>query len=103
MSEAAKKNNLRQKTWGVFVRPYQLFSGVNHVSKGAVYVPTLGVGGSGYTTALGGESWMLNATATSFTEIRAAVKKVMDELGIPKGDILITEIVPFDHVITPLS
>jgi len=35
--------------------------------------------------------------------IRGIVKEVMDELGYRKDDIMVVEIIPFDHVITPLA
>lgn len=99
---AAASSGLRQKMWGVFIRPYQTLKGENIAYRDPLYVRSLQVA-AGYTEALGGEGWMLYRKSTSFVLVREIVKQVMDDLGFSKNDILVTEIVPTDHVVTPLA
>ena len=93
-------NNLRQITWGIFVRPYVMYQDRPHAATGALKTTALCSGGD--TTAQGGEPWMLNKMTTSFPEVREIVKELMD-MGILHEDIKVTQIIPTDFVITPLA
>ena len=98
--------NLRQKTWGIFIRPYFQYGGDNLVHRGSVSTPSPCKGSAQctpYVTLQGGTPYMLHETCTSFVEARRIVKRVMDELGYSKNDIVVTEIIPVDHIITPLT
>ena len=98
--------NLRQKTWGVFIRPYIEYSGDKLVHRGQVSIQNPCQSGGSckeYSVLKGGEAYMLYETRTSFVEVRKLVKEVMDELGYSKNDIIVTEIIPVDHIITPLT
>lgn len=93
-------NNLRQRTWGVFVRPYVMYKERPHTATGTLKTTAPCTGGD--TPAQGGEAWMLNKITTSFPEVREFVKDLM-ETGILHEDIMVTEIIPTDYVITPLA
>ncbi|WP_129596044.1 hypothetical protein [Anaerophilus nitritogenes] len=98
--------DLRQRTWGIFIKPYIEYGGDKLVQRKGVTVQSpchYGGGCPSYSTVQGGEPYMLFDKATSFIEIKEKVKKCMDDLGYSKHDILITEIIPFDHIITPLA
>lgn len=99
--------SLRQKTYGIFIRPYIDFGGDKLVQRGKTYVvgpcqqrnePT------SYMAVKDGEAWMLykGEYLTSFSLVRKRVKEIMDNLGYSKNDILVTEVIPFDHIVTPL-
>lgn len=94
------KNNLRQRTWGVFVKPYVIYQDKPYVKNDPL--KTTGVCNGGETTALGGEPWMLNEVTTSFPRVREIVRELM-ETGMLHEDIMVTEIIPTDYVITPLA
>jgi hypothetical protein len=94
--------NLRQKTWGIFIKPYIEYSGDKLVQKGNLSVSHPCQADS-HVTVQGGEAYMLYATSTSFIELREKVKECMDELGYSKNDILIVEMITFDHIVTPLT
>lgn len=105
---------LRQKTWGVFIRPYMTYAGEILPQRGTVSIvdPCQNSGGSTkYTTLNGGESYMLYNSKneahknpiTSFEVAKAVVKEVMDDLGYSINDIILTEIVPKDHMILPIA
>lgn len=98
----ALERTLRQKTWGVFIKPYLERAGENVVIRGSLYCNDPFTA-AGFTAAKGGVGWMLHQTATSFAETRDIVKTVMDDLGYSKNDILVTEIIPVDHIVTPLA
>lgn len=98
---------LRQKTFGIFIKPYitigsetagkeQNVTSTEKIRGGVPGVP-------GDHTFLGGSPWMLYRTTTSFVEARKIVKYVMDEIGHDQDEIMVTEIIPTDHIITPLS
>lgn len=99
--------NLRQKTYGIFIRPYVKYGGDLLVQRGELKVsspcPNPNASCPQYSNVEGGEGWMLYKTETSFTITRERVKEVMDELGYRKEDIMVAEIIPFDHVVTPLA
>ena len=94
------KNNLRQVTWGVFVHPYVMYQDKPYSKTDPL--KTTGVCNGGETTALGGEAWMLNEVTTSFPKVREIVRGLM-EMGMLHEDIMVTEIIPTDYVITPLA
>lgn len=101
-----KMANLRQKTWGIFIKPYMNYGGDKLVYRGGVSAQSPCRGNSAcqpYEVLLGGEGYMLHKTTTSFVEVRKIVKTVMDELGYSRHDILVTEIIPINHIITPLT
>lgn len=97
---ATTTNNLRQRTWGVFVRPYVMYQERPHTVSGSLKTTALCSGGE--TTAQGGTAWMLNKVTTSFPQVREIVKGLMDN-GTLHEDIMVTEIIPTDFVITPLA
>jgi len=100
-------SNLRQKTYGIFIRPYVSYGGDLLVQRGDLKVLSPCQNSKAdcpqYSNVQGGEAWMLYKSSTSFIVIRGIVKEVMDELGYRKDDIMVVEIIPFDHVITPLA
>ena len=102
------RRNLRQKTYGVFIRPYFEFSGDRIIHRNPTIridgpCPAVGGGNRPQVTLVGGEAYMLNYTSTSFTKIRERVKELMNEIGFSINDIYVAEIVPINHIITPLS
>lgn len=99
--------SLRQKTWGIFIKPYIEFQGDKLVQRGnlSVLAPCQNSNVCpSYTSVKDGEAWVLykGEYLTSFSLVRKRVKEIMDDLGYSKHDILITEVTPFDHVVTPL-
>lgn len=98
--------SLRQKTYGIFIRPYIDYGGDKLVQRGNTYVvsPCQRTECTIYTAVKDGESWMLykGEYLTSFSLVRKRVKEIMDNLGYSKNDILVTEVIPFDHIVTPL-
>lgn len=92
-------HSIRQKTWGVFIKPYTDFKGDMYVHNGSVSFPSPSSGS--YVAALGGEPFMLYKTASSFAELRDIIKEVFDELG--QNKIKVCEIIPTDYIVTPLS
>lgn len=100
-------SNLRQKTYGVFIKPYISYGGDLLVQQGDLKVQSpcqnSNVSCTQYSNVQGGKAWMLYKSSTSFTIIREIVKGIMDDLGYRKDDIMVTEIIPFDHIVTPLA
>lgn len=101
------RKNLRQKTYGVFIKPYFEYAGDRIVHRGNILTrhPCQSTNSSTvvYATLLGGDAYMLNYTSTSFPKIRIRVKELMDEIGLSIDDILVTEITPVNLMVTPLS
>jgi hypothetical protein len=105
--------SLRQKTYGIFIRPYVEFGGDNLVQRGSLYVVTPcqpnNANCVSYTAVKGGQGWVLYDDAkngmyhTSFAIIREIIKDIMDTLGYSKNDILVTEVSPIDTIVTPLT
>jgi hypothetical protein len=101
--------SLRQKTYGVFIRPYIMFGGEVLPRRGNLYTVNpcqpSGASCTAYSNALGGEAWMLykGEYLTSFAIVRERVKEIMDELGYSKNDIHVCEVVPIDNIVTPLA
>lgn len=99
-------NELRQRTWKVMSKPFAEFNGDNYVHRGNVSFPSpcQPCGGScpSYLSPKG-EAWIEFKTTTSFVEVREAVKELMDNYGISRKDILVTEVIPVDHIITPIA
>lgn len=112
--------DLRQKTWAVMIRPYSHYSGDMLVHRG----PVLRTGAcqnpnndcTEYDALKGGEGgeaecWMKYESPTpeyanpitSFAIAREVVKEVMDDLGYSIHDIMLTEVIPKDHYVTPLA
>lgn len=102
-------HSLRQKTWGVFIRPYVSYGGDRIVQRGALYVTSpcqlTNLSYTQYTAVKDGQGWMLykGEYLTSFPMVRERVKEIMDELGYSKNDIHVCEIVPIDNIVTPLA
>ncbi len=99
---------LRQRTWGVYIRPYVEFGGDNIVQRGKVFVPSPCPGDSDcipYIQVKDGEPWILykGKYLTSFILVRELVKEIMDELGYSINDIVVNEVIPVDHIVTPLA
>lgn len=100
--------SLRQKTYGIFIRPYIEYGGDRLVQRGSLSVlsPCQNPGATcpSYATVKDGENWVLykGEYFTSFSLLKLRVKEVMDKLGYSKNDIRITEVIPLDHIITPL-
>ena len=101
--------SLRQKTYGVFIRPYIDYGGDRVVWNGNVMIlhpcQQSGAQCPSYVAAKDGSPWMLykDKYLTSFALVRETVKELMDEKGYSKNDIRVTEIVPIDNIVTPLS
>lgn len=99
--------NLRQKTWGIFIKPYITYGGDKLVHRGAASVvnpcQSYNSNCTSYTALQGGEIYALYKQSTSFVEVRKIVKEIMDDLGYSQKDIVVTEIIPVDHIITPLA
>lgn len=102
--------SLRQKSYGIFIRPYINFSGDFLVKREEFFVPSpcqktgeckkySQIDGNGE-----GSVWILyeNKYYTSFSEMKEKVKFIMDELGYTKNDMKISEIIPLDTIITPI-
>lgn len=100
--------SLRQKTYGIFIRPYIQYGGDRLVQRGTLSVPSpcqnRQAECTAYVTVKDGENWVLykGEYFTSFSLLKLRTKEVMDTLGYSKNDIRITEIIPLDHIITPL-
>lgn len=97
---------LRQKTFGIFIKPYkevgsEANGNLQNMTCGESIQGLIPYVGMAYVS--GGSPWMLYRTTTSFVEARKIVKYVMDEIGHDQDEIMVTEIIPTDHVITPLS
>lgn len=99
-------NNLRQRTWKVMTKPFSEFNGDKIVYRQNISfpspIPNCGGGCPNYLTAQG-EAWVQFKETTSFIEVREAVKELMDVYGISRNDILVTEAIPIDHIITPIA
>ena len=100
--------NLRQKTWGVYIRPYIEYGGDKLVQRGSnlsVQSPCQdrNQNCTQYIAVKGGEVYALHKTTTSFVELRRMVRETMDELGYSINDIVVTEIIPISNLITPLT
>ena|GEM_PF-5774392 len=99
--------SLRQKTYGIFIRPYVEYGGDKLIQRGGLSVrhPCQTGGTIVYTTVKDGESWILykGELLTSYTLVRERVKEIMDELGYSTKDMHITEIIPTDIIVTPLA
>lgn len=98
--------NLRQKTYGIFIRPYIEYGGDRLIQRGGAMVKHPCRGNATcqpYATLLGGEPYMLNFVSTSFVEIRIKLKELMDEIGLSMDDIIVSEIIPTNHIVTPFA
>ena len=112
--------DLRQKTWAVMIRPYSEFGGDYLVHRGNVMrvaaCQDKTTNETEYDSLKGGEGgesecWMKYESPTpeyanpitSFAIAREVVKEVMDTLGYSINDIMLTEVIPKDHYVTPLA
>jgi len=104
--------SLRQKTYGLFVRPYINYGGDRIVIRtgASVLHPCQPSGATcpAYAPLQGGAGatvWMLykNQTYTSFALLREAIKELQEELGYMRGDYYVAEVIPTDNIVTPLS
>lgn len=102
-----KPNNrtLRQRTWEVKTKPFTTFGTDYYTHHGDVsFIHPCQTGGSCPSyVSVNGEAWITFKTTTSFAEVREAVKELMDQFGISRFDIQVTELIPIDHIITPLA
>lgn len=96
-----EKNSIRQKAWGVFVKPYSELKGDKYINREGVMF-TNPTGGGTYIAAQGGEPYMLYKTTTSFAELRKIVKEALDVLEQNRNLIKVCEIIPIDYLVTPL-
>lgn len=98
--------NLRQVTWRVLTKPFSEFNGDKHVYRGNVSFPSPSQPCSSNCTSYlsaTGEAWILFKETTSFVEVREAIKELMDVYGISRNDIFIAQVIPTDHIITPIA
>jgi hypothetical protein len=101
--------SLRQKTYGIFIRPYVEFNGDRLIQRGNLYVRTpcqpCDYECPSYSSVKDGQGWILyqDEYHTSFPIIREKIKEIMDTLGYSKKDILVTEVIPIDTIVTPLT
>lgn len=101
--------SLRQKTYGVFIRPYIEFGGDRLIERGKLSAASPCVNTSSscpqYIQVKDGENWVLykGEYITSYALVRERVKEIMDNLGYSKNDIIVSEVIPLDHIITPLT
>jgi len=101
--------SLRQKTYGVFIRPYIDYGGDRITWRGNVMIlhpcQQSTAQCPSYVAAKDGSAWMLykNEYLTSFALVRERVKEIMDDLGISRHDIHVAEVIPIDNIVTPLS
>ena len=101
--------NLRQKQWGVFIKPYTTESGRALPYDGEPYrVSSCQRSSSSctdYTKLEGGAAYMLYKSknndnpTSSYVIAKEIVKEVMDDLGYSKNDIIVTEITPTDYLV----
>ena len=104
---------LRQRTWAIFIRSYYLTSGARLYDGGdRIYgsypvvgggVPGRGNGEGGFdgTAKMKTGSWTMWYTGDSFKKVRQKYKELLDVT--PKEYIMVTEIIPADTLVTPLT
>lgn len=100
------RRNLRQKTYGVFTKPYSMAHNVRVINQGTVSrVPNPATPTSPTSSVVmrDGEPWMLNYTSTSFTKIRARVKELIGGSEFSLDDIIVTELISVNILVTPLA
>lgn len=115
--------SLRQREWAIFIRPYE----ARKMGKSVVKVPYIGepkamakadlgheVQGLDYPITLKGTAegenyniecdtggWVMYSKTSSFVELRESLKMVLDEYG--RDYTRVTEILPLDTLVTPLT
>ena len=112
---------LRQRTWAIMIRPYHtrnIGGGVRINYKGvpkAGNASDLGYTGADYATRLEGNmlggtdgtsepilgGWTVWYTGTSFKKVRQKYKELLDQVA--KEHTMVTEIIPADTLVTPLT
>lgn len=96
--------DLRQRTWAIFIKPPYL--------KDGEATPYLGQGTLEYRGCANMKSLSrdqaeglleLYNTETSFVLMKENMKKYMDDMGYSIRHMMAIEVIPIDHIITPLT
>lgn len=101
------KPRLIQKKWQVLTRPYILYEGSPVIAK-SLQVKHPCQPGSPSCPVVGKVeenegAWVVYKETLSFLEVKAAVRKILYDIGLKKSDIQVVEVINHDYVITPLT
>lgn len=98
--------DLRQKTWGIFLNIYEEDRRTNEYYPIHTKEFTFEDSSCDRRTIklhVLGKLCILQETTTSFVYLRERIKYYMDKFGYSKDDIIVGEILPMDHKVTPLK
>lgn len=98
--------DLRQKTWGIFLNIYEEDRRIDEyypIRTKEFRFQDSACNGRYVNMHVLGKLCILQETTTSFVYLRERIKYYMDKFGYSKDDIIVGEILPMDHKVTPLK